>query len=139
MKKLITLLLLLSLTVSGTYAFNDVGAEFDVNAIDALNALGIMQGYGDGSFHPEENMTRAEFAVAVTNILGIDFEGVEKTEFSDVPDNHFAAGAISYLTAGGVISGYSDGSFGTDDAVTAEQAIKILTELAGYGIVAEPK
>ena len=69
MKKIIVLLLLLSLSVSGVWAFEDSGDGFNANAIESLRALGIMNGYGDGSFRPEEKMTRAEFAVAVTNIL----------------------------------------------------------------------
>ena len=59
----------LSLAVSAGAAFNDQSKIVNTEAVDMCSALGIINGYTDGSFKPEGNVTRAEAAKMITIAL----------------------------------------------------------------------
>lgn len=106
-------------------------------AVQKLAALKILQGYPDGTFRPANSITRAEFATAVVNLLGLgdDAAFVKKvTKFNDVPADHWATGYINIATEQGVISGYPDGTFRPEQPVTYNEAITMLVRMLGYGI-----
>ena len=69
-------------------------------AIEALNVLKILRGYDDGTFKPNNNITRAEFSAVITRALGLE-EIVEAnkldTPYSDVAADHWARGILILL------------------------------------------
>lgn len=69
--------------------------------------MGIISGYDDGSFRPEENITRAELAVM---LYGFTKDNEPKKEFWDLKD-HWAKEYIEKAVAGGWFAGYTDGVF----------------------------
>ena len=100
--------------------FKDVGADnWSYDAVERLYNMGIISGYDDGSFRPEENITRAEFAVM---LYGFTKDNEPKKEFWDLKD-HWAKEYIEKAAAGGWFAGYTDGSFHPDEYITRAEAV----------------
>ena len=114
------------------------GTEYE-QSIELMQALGVMDGYPDGTFKPESNVTRAEFVTMLLRLKGNQSTQVPTVEFTDVPESHFANGYIGYAASTGLCEGYGDGIFGPDDNVTYEQAVKMLMVMMGYGIPAQQR
>jgi hypothetical protein len=110
-----------------------IGTKYE-NSVKMLNALGIISGYPDGSFRPENNITRAEFTAIALKISGIDINTAEdiENEFKDVSNIHWAKKTINVAYKNGIISGYGDGVFKPDNNVTYSEAITILLNVIGY-------
>ena len=126
---IVTIAIMATLAIPAFAAPADVvGTEYE-GAVSRLVALGVITGDPDGSFRPNGDITRAEFAAVVVRALGLqevaDYaKGV--TKFSDVPANHWAAGYINVASAQGIINGYGDGKFGPNDKVLFEQAVAMI-------------
>ncbi|SHN79197.1 S-layer homology domain-containing protein [Paenibacillus sp. ov031] len=106
---------------------------------NTLKAHPYIQGYTDGSFRPERNVTRAEMATLITRILGTStLEGSH--EFTDVTSSHWADAAISAAAQSGYVQGYTDGSFKPDQAITrAEMAVVLQPLLTSAQMTTAPK
>ncbi len=119
-------------TISVTEAemFSDVSENkwyYDY-VLDAAN-LGIINGRGDGIFAPEEDVTRGDFAVMLTNMLGVkNMPSVENNPFADVNENKYYSDAIAYCYREGYIGGYPDGTFKPEQSITRQEAAKIMAE-----------
>lgn len=92
--------------------------------LDTLVALGAVDGYGNGIFEPDNNITRAEFAKAI-DYLG-DYSGNINVSFSDVDENHWAVDSIMRLASAGAIDGYPDGTFRPEDPITRAEASQLV-------------
>ncbi|RAK19857.1 S-layer family protein [Anoxybacillus vitaminiphilus] len=100
--------------------FRDVPSEhWAVGAVNAMYKNGYVNG-SNGSFHPEDTLTRAQLAKILTNVFDLKQPAVKRS-FTDVPDSHWAYPYIQALAASGITTGYSDGSFRPDDTVTRAQ------------------
>ena len=104
--------------------------------IEAANHAGIIQGYSDGTFRPEQVVTRDQAAVFLARALaGGDSKvpaGPTIASFKDVATNYWAFKYIEYVKAKGIISGYSDGTFRPTINVTRDQmAVLIARAIAG--------
>ena len=95
--------------------------------IDALTKKGIMIGYTDNSFRPGKQMTRAELALTLYRAFEIEATD-EEVSFSDLADTHWAAEAIKALASKGIITGYLDGLFKPDNAITRAEASTMLAK-----------
>ncbi len=119
----------------------ETGASADLNDVDssawyapyvgACYAAGIITGYDDGSFKPNNNVTRQEMAVMVmraANVKGMTIEKpYEKINFTDADSiAEYAAEAVDTLQQAGIINGMEDGSFAPAATATRAQAAKIL-------------
>ena len=141
LKKVLALVVALTM-VLGTvsFAFTDVAEDSDVyTAVQTLSSLSILNGYEDGTFGPEKDITRAEFATVVCRALGLGNPAKGATQFADVPADHWAAGYINLVAGQGIVNGYGDGNFGPEDNVTYEQAVKMLVVALGYEPMASQK
>ena len=106
--------------------FSDVtGNE---TAISALNEKGIMSGMGDGTFAPEKNVTRAEFAVIAVKIMGLD-ENADCT-FSDVHKTDWFYPYVSAAEKSGIVYGVSETEFNPYGEITCEEAATITGRIA---------
>src|SRR5690606_9302204 len=76
-------------------SFNDVASHWAKSYVDLLSHKLIVDGYEDGSFGPERNITRAEFAAIVTRSLGLDTSVTSSTYFSDVQSGDWYAGVVN--------------------------------------------
>ena len=115
------------------YSLNDTTApEFKDSKVGwfkaAINAVfknGLMKGYNDGNFRPNDKITRAEFAQMIKNI---DKPNSAVATFKDVK-GHWAEDAINQAFGNGRISGYPDGTFRPDAPITRAEAVKIANSL----------
>ncbi len=144
-KRLLTLLLALVMAASAlavpafaadTGRFSDVADQDTALAIETLRLTGALDGYPDGTFRPEGNLTRAQFCkMAVYAMNGESELGLYSTitVFPDVKGSHWASPYVNMAAKGkGLIAGYPDGSFHPEETVTAGQAVTILLRLLGY-------
>ena len=121
-------------------AFSDVTEDSRYKtAITTLSKLDIINGYEDGTFGPEKNITRAEFTKLVVYLLKLGELSTPITQFKDVSTEHWANANIKTAFDLGIINGYSDTEFGPDDPVTYEQALKMVVCMLGYQADAEAK
>ena len=135
--------MILSFGAISTFAYSDVEASTTTGeAVGILSNLGILSGFEDGTFRPDETVTRAQMASIIVRTLGYDSQAVSSagsTVFSDVAADHWASGYINVAQAQGIISGYGNGMFGPEDKVTYEQAVKMIVSALGYDLVAVQK
>ena len=140
LKKVLALVLAFAcaFTMFAGAAFTDQADISQTEAVDMLTALNVIEGYEDGSFRPDEIVTRAEMAKMIYVIRngGSDvvtqYKGY-KTPFTDVENiNHWAKGYIAYCYANGIIAGTSATTFEPDRAVTGQEAAKMALVLLGY-------
>lgn len=110
--------------------FTDIEDSDYAGAINTLATYRIVSGSGDGTFRPQDTLTRAEFCALLAQALYDRREG--DTGFADVPADAWYAPSLNALTAMGLISGYSDGLFHPDDPMDHQQFLTIMGRLADY-------
>lgn len=98
-------------------------------ALMNLDLLGIVNGYEDGTFRPNQPVSRAEFVVLLSRVH--ELEAGEKS-FPDVPKNHWAHDAIAAAGAAGWINGYEDGTFRPNQSVKRIEAVKMINNMLGW-------
>ncbi len=136
MKKVLSLVLVIAMVLSSfSFAFaanfEDVEGDYE-DAINALVALGVVRGYEDGTFRPENILTRAELAVLLVEALG--YGGLvagSKSNFSDT-QNHWSNGYVGIAAGTGLVLGYPDGTFKPDQPLTYDEAITMILRAIGY-------
>ena len=142
-KRILTWLLAISmlgslLTVPAGAAvtkFSDVSDSYTATAVESLRLMGVLDGYGDGTFRPDTVLNRAQFCkMAVYAMDGSGELGRYSTVtiFPDVKPSHWASAYINMAARKGIISGFADGKFKPGQTVTAGQAVTILMRGLGY-------
>ena len=112
-------------------AFPDVDPDaWYAEAVSSLTEKQILSGDDNGLFHPEAPISRAEFA-ALTARLIYDKTAEAPAAFSDLSQDHWAAGAVAVMAEKGYLSGREDGRFCPEDPVTRAEAVAILNRLLG--------
>ena len=141
LKRIIALVAVFALaltTFASAASFTDV-AEDSVyyRAVEQLHKIGIIDGYTDGTFKPEQTVTRAEMAKLIAAMQGYadSAAGKATTKFSDVPSTHWASGYIASATGTG-IDGLPDGTFAPERNVKYEEAVKMIMATLGYTVIA---
>lgn len=149
LKKVISAAAALTISASSFAAlavdFPDVEATASYyQAVQELSALDVISGFEDGTFKPDELVTRAQITKMIVDALGKKkvAESAQNvaTKFADVSageGGHWANGYISTGVASGFISGHSDTQFAPDDNVTFVQAQKMLVAALGYDALAQ--
>ena len=142
MKKFLSLVLALVMTMSlvtisaGAKDFDDNGDIDYKEAVDVISALGIVDGYSDGSFRPDGSLTRGAAAKIICNlILGpttASALSATTAPFKDVPTTNVFAGYITYCAQQGIIGGYGDGTFRPSGTLTGNAFMKMLLGALGY-------
>ena len=92
---------------------------------------GLMQGYGNGLFGPDDATTRA---MVVTMLYRMEGEPVIRSgmPFSDVTESDWYAKAVSWAESQGIVKGFEDGTFRPNDPITREQLATMLYRYAQY-------
>ena len=117
-------------------AFTD-SADFKVKTevVDTLVQLGVINGYTDGSFKPNDTVTRAEMAKMIyvlrTGNSDASAYNDDYSTFADIK-GHWARGYVKYCQSLGIIAGQSATKFAPDQTVTAQEAAKMLLVTLGY-------
>lgn len=108
-------------------SFSDVPeTQWYAEPVGTMAALGVLQGYKDGTFQPNREITRAEF---VKMAVACDTIGAGENPFSDVSASSWAAPYVATAAAKGWISGYKDGTFHPEETITRDQAVAILNKM----------
>ena len=138
LKKILALVLAFAcaFTMFAGAAFTDsADIKVDAEVVDTLVALGVVNGYDDGSFKPNGTVTRAEMAKMIyvlrTGNSDASAYNDDKTSFTDI-GSHWARGYIKYCQSLGIIAGKSNTKFCPNDKVTAQEAAKMLLVTLGY-------
>ena len=109
---------------SQTNDYTDVPADAWYNsAVSTLSNAGILDGYEDGTFRPDGNITRAEFATITARFLEASYDGGNR--FPDI-DGHWAAEYINEAANAGIVDGYPDGTFQPQQFITRAEAVTMV-------------
>lgn len=115
-----------TVSVDESRGFGDIDSlnATQIHALTQMYEAGIITGYEDQTFRPDNTITRAEFATMICRMMGY---AIDKNCGFDDAYNHWASKYIHACTETGAVSGVGDNLFAPDDNVTVEQAFKIVT------------
>lgn len=119
-----------SFGLSQVTKFNDASNAWYSQAINYITAKGLISGYNDGSFRPDTNITRAEFAQMISGFISAGYPGSASANLKDIK-GHWAQDAIDKVFGKKVVQGYPDGSFKPDNELTRAEAVTILNAVFG--------
>ena len=113
--------------------FTDVPqSEWYAPAVNYLTKYGVLTGYSDGTFKPNELITRAEFATIASRFDNLEI--MTTSAFPDVPNSHWAAEVVNSAAKKQWISGFPDGKFMPDQGVTRAQVVTVINKMIGRKI-----
>ena len=129
-----------AITVFASTSPVDTAGHHNEEAIEVLCGLELIKGYEDGSFKPENNITRAEIITLIIRLMGLsDVAGTKEQIFSDVTAEHWASAYINYANSVGLINGYPDGTFRPERNISLDETVKIVVSALGFSYEAEQK
>ncbi|WP_297213435.1 family 10 glycosylhydrolase [uncultured Flavonifractor sp.] len=113
----------------GESGFSDVSPEaWYAPYVAFAQTWGLVNGYADGAFRPEQPVSRAE----LVKLLTAFFPAQSGTAaFPDVPEDHWAAQAIAWAAGQGWVSGYPDGTFQPERSVSRAEAARLVNQALG--------
>ena len=117
-------------TPTGT-VFSDVPPSFwGYSIITSMSTQGIIAGYPDGTFKPNADITRAEFATMLAKALGLNITNTT-TAFTDVAQGSWDYGPVNAAAAAGLVSGLGNNQFGPYTLITREQMAVMVAKAMG--------
>ncbi len=127
LKKSLALLIALTMVLS-TFAittvsaknFGDTSGYWAETLIDKWSDNGVINGYADGMFRPDDSITRAELAKIIS--AAKNYTASADIAFADVSGDEWYAADLKKCVAQGIIGGYEDGTFRPDNYITREEA-----------------
>ena len=145
LKKVLSLVLcvamLLSVMVMGTGAAftdeDDFSPQYQ-EAAEVLTGMKVMQGYDDGSFLPQRNITRAQVATMIYRAATSDVTDTQTPiyadydKFDDVQSDDWFAGYVNYCGNAELIKGFTPTTFGPNKNVTGYQVLAMILRAVGY-------
>ncbi len=122
---------------------SDIDANTTVGkAVGELSKLNIINGYEDGTFRPDNTITRGEIAKIVITFMNQQDAAFDTipSGFADVDSvNHWAKKYIKLAADQKIVNGYPDGTFLADNPVKYTEIVKMLVCMLGYGSIAESR
>lgn len=112
--------------------FSDVQGSWAQTCIVELTERGVISGYPDGSFRPNNAVTRAEFAAMVGKAFPNAARVRGATQFVDVPSSFWAYNAVSYASQTGFLSGYPGNVFNPSQSIPRAQVLVSLASGLNY-------
>ena len=111
---------------SKTNDYTDVNAgDWFNNAISTLSNAGIVTGYNDGTFRPNQPITRGEMAKIIANFANLN-KGTKS--FTDL-SGHWSKTYVELAAGNGWIAGYPDGSFRPDQKITRAETVTMINRV----------
>lgn len=112
------------------YSYGDVDTSaWYHEAVDYVLVNGLMSGYGNGVFGPNDHLSRAQLCQILYNKEGRPAV-TGSSAFTDVADGAWYADAVTWAAENGIVGGYGGGLFGPEDNITREQLAAILYRYA---------
>ncbi len=112
------------------HSFIDVDGHWAEEEICFLYSEGIIQGYSDKNFSPNNEVTRAEFLKISLLNVGYTVYAVQSASFTDVNPGDWYYQYVTFARSKGFVSGYSDGSFHPNDSITRAEAVTMIMDIA---------
>ncbi len=140
MKRVLSLMLAVVLAVAvlapvaavNAAGFKDVPASlWASDEINALAAKKVISGYADGTFKPQANVSREEFAKMIVVAKGLKEYKPAKASFSDVPSSRWSFGFIEAAAKAGYVSGIGGGKFGPTAAIKRQDLAVLIVRVLG--------
>ena len=136
MKKILTIIILILIMTTGTLAyagdFNDIKDTKYEEAVEFLSAFDVINGFGDGTFRPEESVTRGQMAKMLTVVLGYkDFSQNLQSTFADT-QGHWANPYVEIVNSFDIVVGYDENTFGPDNNISYSEAVTMIVRTLGY-------
>jgi uncharacterized protein YkwD len=119
-----------AVSVLGTSAFSDLSSAWAQEEISNLVSAEVLSGYPDGSFKPDNPLTRAEFIKMIVSAFSSPSQA--PASFRDVSPDFWATPYIAQAQVKGWVNGYPDGSFFPQENVTRAQVLAVLVRIAGW-------
>ena len=137
------LVLVVALPASAASQFTDIASSPYKVAIDNLSSMGIVGGYADGTFRPDNELMRQQFAKMAVLGMGYSVSTADVSTFTDTPaadpGNPLYPGSFVAVAAENhIIAGYPDNTFRFFNSVTRQQAISIIVRAAGSALTDPP-
>lgn len=108
-------------------SFTDVANDaWYAPTVATVAAAGIVNGYDDGTFRPDNKITRAEFAAIASRFTSLVHEG--ESLFNDIA-GHWAEQSINNAAITGWVNGYDDGSYRPENYITRAEAITLINRV----------
>ncbi len=106
---------------------NDIGGNWAKEAIEKLVAAGVINGYADGTFKPDQTITREEMVIMLSRIVDLNNVAKDTTKgnFNDL-NGAYAASEIIAVAQAGIVSGKGDGRFDPKSNATRAEALQII-------------
>jgi len=105
----------------------DIIDNWAYTQITDLMQRGIVSGYEDKTFKPDNNVARAEFMVMINKAFGYNL--TKEISYTDVKAGDWFYNDVAIASAAGYIAGYADGSMQPNSPVTREQAAVMLAKV----------
>ena len=122
-------------SISGKPSFSDVSKnDWHYSYIGYLEKYGIIKGYNDNSFKPDDSVTRAEFvamAVRYYDIFNDVSKGSYTVNYTDLEKSYWAYSDIAYAKHIGWLNGYADGTFKGDNNITRAEVVTVVNKATG--------
>ncbi len=140
LKKILALVMALVMsmslvTIANAADFTDDSEISYKEAVDVMTAIGVIDGYDDGSFDPDGILTREEAATLITRmLLGDEADSLSSSSssFADVDASRWSSPYIEYCVSLGIIAGAGDGNFYPAEQLTGYAFAKMLLIALGY-------
>ena len=117
--------------------FDDLASKpWAEDAVNALASMGVINGTGYRTFTPDAGCKRADFAIMLVKLLGI--EGTASDNFDDVSEGKYYYNYVGLAKEANIVNGYGDGNFGPENLCTREELmVMVANAVAATGIELE--
>lgn len=124
--KTITMTLVGCLLISGTaLAFPDSDGHWADNSIKKLSSRGIIKGYEDKTFRPNNSISREEVSKIISACIGSE-GNVDLSTISIDSQSRWSSASVANLIARGIARGYEDGSFNPEGKITRAEVCEMV-------------
>lgn len=107
---------------------SDISDHWAKNTIQSWVDKGLIKGYADGTFQPDQNITRAEFITLVNRAF--DYKESTTISYTDVNQNAWYASAVAIAVKAGYFSGYPDGTMKPNNPISREEVATIIMKIS---------
>lgn len=112
--------------------FPDVGGHWAEKEISQMVEMGLVNGYPDGFFRPDNPITRAEFTKILIKALKIELLAAASPTFSDVPQDHWAFPYVETAAENGIVKGIGEGLFASERNITRAEIATMIARAFSF-------
>lgn len=120
-------------SASSSAAYSDIEGTACEGAVNVLTALKVVDGFTDGTYKPEQTVTRAQMAKLVVTALGVaDYATAKTSKYTDMGSATWAIPYVEYASNLNIVNGVGNAKFNPNGTVTYEQAATMIVRALGY-------